>query len=176
MKLHELKPAAGARKARMRIGRGPGSGKGKTSGRGDKGQKSRSGYSRRWGFEGGQMPLNRRLPKRGFSNPFRKEYRTVNVERLNVLESGSVVTPEMLQSAGLLRKGSADVKIMGNGELKVSLTVQAHKFTRVAAEKIAAAGGKAETIPPRRVKATGKLVKKSMRPAAAGTKAESDQS
>jgi large subunit ribosomal protein L15 len=176
MKLHELKPAAGARKARMRIGRGPGSGSGKTAGKGHKGQKSRSGYSRRWGFEGGQMPLNRRLPKRGFSNPFRKEYRTVNVERLNALEAGTVVTPEVLQSAGLLRKGSAEVKVMGNGELKVSLTVHAHKFTRVAAEKIAAAGGKAETIAPTRVKPTGKLLKKSLRPAVAATKAENDQS
>jgi len=176
MKLHELKPAAGARKARIRIGRGPGSGKGKTAGKGHNGQKSRSGYSRRWGFEGGQMPLNRRLPKRGFTNLFRKEYRTVNVERLNELEAGSVVTPESLQSAGLLRKGSAEVKVMGNGELKVSLTVRAHKFTRVAAQKIADAGGKAETIEPTRIKVTGKYPKKSLRPAAAVAKAENDQS
>jgi large subunit ribosomal protein L15 len=176
MKLHELKPAAGARKARMRIGRGPGSGKGKTAGRGEKGQKSRSGYSRRRGFEGGQMPLHRRLPKRGFSNPFRKEYRTVNVDRLNALEAGSVVTPESMQSAGLLRKGSADVKILGNGELKVSLTVRAHKFTRMAAEKIAAAGGKVETIEAARPKTIGKLLKKSLRPAAGVARAESDQS
>lgn len=176
MKLHELKPAAGARRARMRIGRGPGSGKGKTAGRGSNGQKSRSGYSRRWGFEGGQMPLNRRLPKRGFFNPFRKEYRTVNVDRLNGLEAGSLVTPESLQSAGLLRKGRAEVKVMGNGELKISLTVQAHKFTKAAAEKIAAAGGKAETIAPTRVKATGKLLKRSLRPATAAAKAENDQS
>lgn len=176
MKLHELKPAAGARRARMRIGRGPGSGKGKTAGRGSNGQKSRSGYSRRWGFEGGQMPLNRRLPKRGFFNRFRKEYRTVNVDRLNGLEAGSLVTPESLQSAGLLRKGRAEVKVMGNGELKISLTVQAHKFTKAAAEKIAAAGGKAETIAPTRVKATGKLLKRSLRPATAAAKAENDQS
>jgi len=176
MKLHELKPAAGARKARMRIGRGPGSGKGKTAGRGEKGQKSRSGYSRRRGFEGGQMPLHRRLPKRGFSNPFRKEYRTVNVERLSGLEAGSVVTPESLQSAGLLRKGSAEVKVLGNGELKVSLTVKAHKFTKMAAEKITAAGGTVETIEPARKKPTGKLPKKSLRPAAGVAKVESDPS
>ena len=176
MKLHELKPAAGARRARMRIGRGPGSGKGKTAGRGEKGQKSRSGYSRRRGFEGGQMPLHRRLPKRGFSNIFRKEYRTVNVDRLNGLETGSVVTPEFMQSAGLLRKGKAEVKILGNGELTVSLTVRAHKFTKMAAEKIAAAGGKVETIEPVRPKPTGKLLKKSLRPAAGVVKAENDRS
>jgi large subunit ribosomal protein L15 len=176
MKLHELKPAAGARKARMRIGRGPGSGKGKTAGRGEKGQKSRSGYSRRRGFEGGQMPLHRRLPKRGFSNPFRKEYRTVNVERLGDLEAGAVVTPESMQSAGLLRKGSAEVKVLGNGELKVALTVKAHKFTKMAAEKITAAGGTVETIEPVRKKPTGKLLKKSLRAAAGVARAESDPS
>lgn len=146
MKLHELKPAEGARRTRMRVGRGPGSGKGKTSGRGEKGQKSRSGYSRRRGFEGGQMPLHRRLPKRGFVNIFRKSFRTVNVEKLNGLEAGSTVTPEVLQGAGLLRKGADPVKILGNGEIKVALTVQAHKFTRAAAEKIAAAGGKVEVL------------------------------
>lgn len=146
MKLHELKPARGARKKRTRVGRGPGSGKGKTSGRGHKGQKSRSGYSARRGFEGGQMPLHRRLPKRGFANPFRKTYRTVNVERLNALQPDSVVTPESLQQAGLLRKGADEVKILGNGELDVALTVRAHKFTRKAVEKIVKAGGKAEPI------------------------------
>ncbi len=153
MKLHELKPAAGSRKARTRVGRGPGSGKGKTCGRGEKGQKSRSGYSRQRGFEGGQMPLHRRLPKRGFTNPFRTAYRTVNVERLNGLEAGSVVTPESLQKAGLLKKGSQPVKLLGNGELKVGLTVRVHQFTAIAAEKIAAAGGKAERIEPRRGRA-----------------------
>jgi len=146
MKLHELKPAAGARKAPKRIGRGPGSGTGKTAGRGHKGQKSRSGYSAKRGFEGGQMPLHRRLPKRGFVNIFRKTYRTVNVERLNKLEAGSVVTPEILQQAGLLNKGSQAVKILGNGELKIELTVQAHKFTETAARKIEAAGGKIEVL------------------------------
>jgi large subunit ribosomal protein L15 len=146
MKLHELKPAAGARKKRRRVGRGPGSGNGKTAGRGEKGQRSRSGYSAQRGFEGGQMPLHRRLPKRGFVNIFRKEYRTVNVERLNDLEAGSTVTPEILQAAGLIKKGRDDLKILGHGEITVALTVQAHKFTKTAKEKIEAAGGKAETI------------------------------
>ena len=146
MKLHELKPAAGARKTRRRVGRGPGSGRGKTSGRGEKGQRSRSGYSSQRGFEGGQMPLHRRLPKRGFVNIFRKEYRTVNVERLNDLEKGATVTPELLQSAGLVKKGRDDIKILGHGDLTVALTIQAHKFTKTAIQKIEAAGGKAETI------------------------------
>lgn len=146
MKLHELKPAAGARKTRRRVGRGPGSGRGKTAGRGEKGQRSRSGYSSQRGFEGGQMPLHRRLPKRGFVNIFRKEYRTVNVERLNGLEAGTTVTPEILQSAGLVKKGRDDVKILGHGDLNVALTVQAHKFSKIAVQKINAAGGKAETI------------------------------
>jgi large subunit ribosomal protein L15 len=163
MKLHELKPAAGSRRSRIRVGRGPGSGKGKTAGRGHKGQKSRSGYSHRRGFEGGQMPLHRRLPKRGFSNLFRTSYRTVNVDRLNKLESGSVVTPESLHAAGLLPKGNEPVKVLGNGELSVALTVRAHRFTRKAAEKIEAAGGKAETIADKSAAPPGKLVKKSLR-------------
>ena len=146
MKLHELKPAQGARKTRRRVGRGPGSGRGKTSGRGEKGQRSRSGYSSQRGFEGGQMPLHRRLPKRGFVNIWRKEYRTVNVERLNDLEKGSTVTPETLQAAGLIKKGRDEIKVLGHGELTVALTVQAHKFTKTAIQKIEAAGGKAETI------------------------------
>jgi large subunit ribosomal protein L15 len=146
MRLHDLKPAAGARKTRRRVGRGPGSGLGKTSGRGEKGQRSRSGYSAQRGFEGGQMPLHRRLPKRGFVNIFRKEYRTVNVERLNGLEAGTTVTPESLRGAGLVGKGREDVKILGNGDLTVALTIQAHKFTKTAVQKIEAAGGKAETI------------------------------
>jgi len=168
MRLHELKPASGARKGRRRVGRGPGSGSGKTSGRGEKGQKSRSGYSRRRGFEGGQMPLHRRLPKRGFHNPFRTEYRTVNIDRLNQLESGSIVTPETLQSAGLLRKGTEPVKILGNGELKVALTVRAHRVTRAAAEKIGAAGGTAETLAAVRPPSTGKLLKRAQRTQATG--------
>jgi len=146
MKLHELKPAPGARRARKRVGRGPGSGTGKTAGRGHKGQKSRSGYSAKRGFEGGQMPLHRRLPKRGFVNIFRKTYRTVNVEPLNVLEPGSVVTPDSMLQAGLLKKGSQRVKVLGNGELKIGLTVQAHKFTETAARKIESAGGTVELL------------------------------
>ena len=146
MKLHELKPATGARKTRRRVGRGPGSGRGKTAGRGEKGQRSRSGYSSQRGFEGGQMPLHRRLPKRGFVNIFRKEYRTVNVERLNGLEAGTIVTLEILQKAGLVKKGRDDVKILGHGDLNVALTVQAHKFSKTAVQKIEAAGGKTETI------------------------------
>jgi large subunit ribosomal protein L15 len=146
MKLHELKPASGARKTRKRVGRGPGSGRGKTATRGHKGQKSRSGYSQKRGFEGGQMPLHRRLPKRGFVNLFRKEYRTINVDRLNSFDAGSVVTPESMQEAGMLKKGAAAVKVLGNGEIKVSLTVRAHKFTKAAAEKIEAVGGKVELL------------------------------
>jgi large subunit ribosomal protein L15 len=146
MKQNELKPAAGSRKSRKRVGRGPGSGLGKTSGRGEKGQKSRSGYSAKRGFEGGQMPLHRRIPKRGFHNLFRKEYLTVNVERLNEFEAGTVVTPESLREKGMLHKGRLDVKVLGNGDLKVALTVRAHKFTEAAARKIQEAGGKAEVL------------------------------
>lgn len=146
MKLHELKPADGARRARKRVGRGPGSGLGKTSGRGHKGQKSRTGYSSRPGFEGGQMPLARRLPKRGFNNKWRKEYRVLNVDRLNAFDDGAEVTPDALQAAGLVAKGRHDVKILGNGELKAKLTVKAHKFTKTAAEKIEKAGGTVEVL------------------------------
>jgi large subunit ribosomal protein L15 len=146
MKQHDLRPAPGARKPRKRVGRGPGSGLGKTSGRGEKGQKSRSGYSAKRGFEGGQMPLHRRIPKRGFTNTFRKEYLTVNIDRLNVFEAGSVVTPDLLRKKGLLKKGGLDVKVLGNGEIQVALTVRAHKFTGQAARKIEAAGGKAEVL------------------------------
>lgn len=146
MKQNELKPAAGSRRNRKRVGRGPGSGSGKTSGRGEKGQKSRSGYSAKRGFEGGQMPLKRRVPKRGFTNIFRVEFRTVNVERLNDLPAGSEVTPESLRRAGLLPKGTGPVKILGNGDLKVALTVRAHRYTGSATKKIEAAGGKAEVI------------------------------
>lgn len=146
MNLHDLKPAAGSRKKPKRVGRGPGSGTGKTSGRGEKGQKSRSGYSSKRGFEGGQMPLHRRLPKRGFTNIFRKHFRTVNVSQLNGFEPGTEVTPELLQKSGLLRKGETDTKILGNGELTVKLTVKAHKFTKSAAQKIEAAGGTVELL------------------------------
>ena len=143
---HQLKPAAGSRRPRKRVGRGPGSGQGKTAGRGHKGQKSRSGYRRRRGFEGGQMPLYRRLPKRGFTNIFRVEYRTVNVERLNGFVAGAVVDPDALSAAGLLRKGRAGVKVLGGGDIGVPLTVRAHRFTDTAVRKIEAAGGKAERI------------------------------
>lgn len=152
MKLHELKPAEGARRPKKRVGRGPGSGTGKTSGRGQDGQKSRSGYSKRHGFEGGQMPLTRRLPKRGFTNIFRKEYRTVNVERLNDFDAGATIGPDEMQAAGLLRKGRAALKVLGNGDLSVALTVQAHRFTKSAIEKIEKAGGKAEVLPTRATK------------------------
>ncbi len=146
MNLHDLKPAKGARRKPKRVGRGPGSGLGKTSGRGEKGQKSRSGYSRKRGFEGGQMPLHRRLPKRGFTNLFRREFRTVNVDKLAKLEDRGEVTPETLLAAGLIRKGEEPVKILGNGEIAVALTVRAHKFTKTAARKIEAAGGKVEVL------------------------------
>ena len=146
MKLHELKPAEGSRRSRKRRGRGPGSGLGKTSGRGEKGAKSRSGYSAKRGFEGGQMPLHRRLPKRGFTNIFRRAFRVLNVDRLNAFEAGSEVTPEMLLESGLISKGKDKVKILGNGDLTVSLTVRAHKFTKTAVSKIEAAGGKVELL------------------------------
>jgi large subunit ribosomal protein L15 len=146
MNLHDLRPAPGARRTRKRVGRGPGSGLGKTSARGEKGQRSRSGYSSRPGFEGGQMPIVRRLPKRGFTPPFREGYRTVNVGRLNGLEAGTIVTPESLEEAGLLRRGAGRVKVLGDGELGVALTVRAHKFSASAAERIRAAGGSAETL------------------------------
>ncbi len=146
MQLHEIQPAPGSRKARKRVGRGPGSGTGKTAGRGHNGQKSRSGYSRMRGFEGGQMPLHRRLPKRGFTNIFRTVCRTVNIDRLNGFAAGSVIDPDALQDAGLLKKGSNQIKILGNGDLNVALTIRAHRFTGAAAKKIEAAGGKAELI------------------------------
>ena len=146
MDLSNLKPPKGAKHAKKRIGRGQGSGNGKTAGRGNKGAQSRSGWKFKRGFEGGQMPLKRRVPKRGFKNIFRKEYRTVNVDRLNEIQAGTTVTPELLQSAGLLRKGREPVKVLGNGELTVALTVRVHKYTGSAAEKIKAAGGTAEVI------------------------------
>lgn len=143
MKLHELQPAAGSKSASKRIGRGPGSGTGKTAGRGHKGQKSRSGYRRRVGFEGGQMPLVRRVPKRGFHNLFRREYAVVNLAQL--AERTGEITPESLTESGLVRPG-ARVKILGDGELAVALTVRAHKFSRSARQKIEAAGGVCEEI------------------------------
>jgi large subunit ribosomal protein L15 len=144
--LSNLKPPRGSRHRKVRVGRGMGSKLGKTSGAGNKGQQSRRGYSRRPGFEGGQMPLHRRLPKRGFSNPFAKELAVVNVESLNVFASGDTVTPETLAGRGIVRSMRDGVKILGDGELKVALTVHAHAFSKSAQEKIAAAGGKAEVL------------------------------
>jgi len=146
MKLHELKPAFGSTTAPKRLGRGTGSGLGKTSGKGHKGAKARSGGGKRPGFEGGQMPLVRRLPKRGFYNPFRTEYVAINVDRLEVFEDGTTVTPVELIEQGIIKKIEDGIKIMGNGELTKKLTVQAAKFTATAKEKIEAAGGKAEVI------------------------------
>ena len=146
MKLHELKPAFGSTTAPKRLGRGVGSGLGKTSGKGHKGAKARSGGGKRPGFEGGQMPLVRRLPKRGFYNRFRIEYVAINVDRLEVFEDGATVTPVELIEYGIIKKIGDGIKIMGNGELTKKLTVQAAKFTASAKEKIEAAGGKAEVI------------------------------
>lgn len=146
MKLEELKSPPGANKRIKRVGRGIGSGHGKTSTRGHKGQKARSGASIRLGFEGGQMPLQRRIPKRGFNNIFRKEYTIVNVKDLNCFEDGSVVTIEMLQEAGLVNKVTAGIKLLGDGELEKKLTVQVQKCSRQAEEKLAAKGGKFEVI------------------------------
>ena len=146
MKLHDLKPAEGATTARKRLGRGVGSGLGKTSGKGHKGAKARSGGGKRPGFEGGQMPLTMRLPKRGFTNKWRVEYATVNVDRLNIFEDGAVVSPVELIQAGILKNVQDGVKILGNGEITKKLTVQANKFTGSAKEKIEAAGGKVEVF------------------------------
>ena len=146
MKLHELKPAEGATSARKRLGRGIGSGLGKTSGKGHKGAKARSGGGKRPGFEGGQMPLTMRLPKRGFTNNFRKEYVAINVTRLEVFDDGATVTPVELIEMGIIKKIGDGVKIMGDGELTKKLTVLATKFTASAKEKIEAVGGKAEVI------------------------------
>jgi large subunit ribosomal protein L15 len=146
MKLHELKPAEGSTTAPKRLGRGTGSGLGKTSGKGHKGAKARSGGGKGPGFEGGQMPLVRRIPKRGFTNIFATEYETINVERLDVFADGTVITPELLLEKGLIKKMRDGVKVLGSGELTKKLTVKATKFTGSAKEKIEAAGGKAEVI------------------------------
>lgn len=146
MKLHELKPAEGSRKTRNRVGRGMASGNGKTSGRGHKGQKARSGGGVRLGFEGGQMPLFQRLPKRGFTNIHRKEYAIVNLETLNRFEDGTEVTPELLLETGVVSKLKAGVKVLGNGKLEKKLTVKAQKFSSSAKEAIEAAGGTTEVV------------------------------
>ena len=146
MRLHDLRPAEGTNKNKKRIGRGTATGQGKSAGKGQKGQNSRSGGGVRLGFEGGQMPLYRRLPKVGFTNIFRKEYAVVNLSDLDIFENGAVVDPEALKNAGLVNAMKAGVKILGNGEITKNLTVKAHKFSKTAAEKIAAAGGKVEVI------------------------------
>ena len=146
MKLHELAPAAGSKKTRTRVGRGLGSGLGKTSGRGQKGQNSRSGGGVRTGFEGGQMPLYRRLPKRGFKNIFALQYAEVNVSQLNRIEDGATVDPVALIEAGILKNVRDGIRILGNGTLERKLTVIANGFTKSAVEKIEAAGGKVEVI------------------------------
>ena len=144
MKLHELSPAAGSAKAAWRKGRGTGSGNGKTAGKGHKGQKARSGGGVRPGFEGGQLPLYRKLPKRGFNNKFAKVYSVVNVSDLNKFENGATVTLQSLIACGVISKENDGLKVLGNGELKKALTVEAKVFSATAKEKIEAAGGKAE--------------------------------
>ena len=146
MKLHELKPAEGSRKDKTRVGRGTGSGCGKTSGRGHKGQKARSGGGVRPGFEGGQMPIYRRLPKRGFKNIWRKEYAEVNVETLNIFDDDTTVDAVALVEIGILKNVLDGVRILGNGELTKKLNVKAQGFTKTALQKIEAAGGTAEVI------------------------------
>jgi len=144
--LSTLGPAKGSRKRKVRVGRGIGSKLGKTSGSGNKGQKSRRGYSRRRGFEGGQMPLHRRIPKRGFHNPFTVEFSVINLEELNVFPAGETVTPELLRAHGFIRKATGPIKVLGDGELKNKLTIHAHAFSASAKEKIAKAGGTFEVV------------------------------
>lgn len=147
MKLHELEKNIGAKQRKKRVGRGPGSGLGKTCGRGQKGQKARSGGSINPVFEGGQLPLYRRLPKRGFSNAlFKKEYAVINVSDLNIFDDGTVITPALLKEKGIIKKQLNGIKILGNGTLSKKLTIQAHKFSSSALEKIKVSGSKAEVI------------------------------
>jgi large subunit ribosomal protein L15 len=146
MKLHELKPAEGSRKDRKRLGRGIGSGQGKTAGKGHKGQNARSGGGVRLGFEGGQTPLYRRLPKRGFTNFARKEFAIVNLDALNRFEEGTEVTPELLIESGVVSNEKAGIKILAKGNVEKKLTVKAHKFSSAAKEAIEAAGGNTEVI------------------------------
>ena len=146
MKLHELSPAPGSAKAAWRKGRGPGSGNGKTAGKGHKGQNARSGGGVRPGFEGGQLPLYRKLPKRGFKNRFAVNYAIVNVETLNKFEDGAVVNLEALIAAGIISKPLDGLKVLGNGEITKKLTVEASVFSATAEEKIKAAGGKTEVV------------------------------
>lgn len=146
MELHTLKPPKGAKKKPKRLGRGNASGQGKTAGKGSKGQRARSGPKSSRGYEGGQMPLQRRVPKRGFTNIFRKEYEVLNVDRLNSFEAGSEVTPEVLRQAGIVKLNRNGVKILGGGEITVGLTVRAHQFSASAKEKIEKAGGRTEVV------------------------------
>ena len=146
MKLHELRAAEGSSRNRKRRGRGHATGQGTTGGRGMNGQKSRSGGGVRLGFEGGQMPLYRRLPKRGFTNIWGTEYAVINVNDLNRFDEGTTVTPELLKEQGIVKNQKDGIKVLGNGELTKNITVQANKFSKTAAEKIEAAGGKAEVI------------------------------
>ena len=144
--LANLHPPAGSRKKKVRVGRGIGSKLGKTSGSGNKGQKSRRGYSRRRGFEGGQMPLHRRMPKRGFHNPFGVTYSVVNLEELNVFPAGETVTPELLRAHGFVRRATDPIKVLGDGELTSKLAIHAHAFSASAKEKITKAGGTFEVV------------------------------
>jgi len=146
MELNNLKPKKGSRKTRKRVGRGPGSGNGKTAGRGEKGQKSRSGFSRMIGFEGGQMPLHRRLPKRGFTNIFRQEFDILNLSDLERFEAGSTVDGAALRHAGMIKGRQKKLKVLGNGNISKKLTVHADKFSKTAREKIEAAGGSCQEI------------------------------
>ena len=147
MSLNTLRPPKGAKHSKKRIGRGQGSGNGKTAGRGHKGAKSRSGFKFKRGFEGGQMPLHRRVPKRGFHNPFRVEYEVVNLDALGAkFDAGTVITPDLLRERGLVARGKRPVKVLARGDVGKALTVRAHKFSGKAAEKIAAAGGSTELI------------------------------
>jgi large subunit ribosomal protein L15 len=147
MGLHDLRPPKGMKHSKKRIGRGQGSGQGKTAGRGHKGAKSRSGFHYKRGFEGGQMPLHRRVPKRGFHNPFRVEYEVVNLDTLGLrFDAGTVVTPDLLREKGIVQSVKGKVKILARGEVGKALTVKAHKFSGKAAEKIAAAGGATEQL------------------------------
>jgi|SRR5665213_1736349 len=144
--LSNLRPPRGSRHKKVRVGRGIGSKLGKTSGAGNKGQKSRKGFSRRPGFEGGQMPLHRRIPKRGFHNPFGREFVVLNIEMLNAFAAGETVTPESLEARGLVRNAGRQIKILGDGNLKAALTVRAHAFSQSAEDKITRAGGKVERL------------------------------
>ncbi|MGB2622332.1 MAG: 50S ribosomal protein L15 [Candidatus Acidiferrum sp.] len=144
--LSNLRPPKGSRHRKVRVGRGMGSKLGKTSGSGDKGQKSRRGYSRRRGFEGGQMPLHRRMPKRGFHNPFGVTYSVVNLEELNVFPAGETVTPDLLRAHGFVRRATDPIKVLGDGELKTKLAIHAHAFSASAKDKITKAGGTFEVV------------------------------